>query len=254
MIKKKRRPKFNKRTKSLQEKLKLFVFSVAIISTIILAVWSILKVMESPFLKADVGWTIDKNLPITQDLLQQSIQSLVQDKYQFNVHAIKQILESQPWVAKVQIDNQWFSNDIQIEVISQQIAMRWENIDCKTKQSDCKGYISNTGELFIPKKSVMSRAPLARSKAKQNIITQLYQDYLTYQKQAGAMQIKSFSKTHIDKLTFAPDIHVVLGYQQKQKRLLRFLKVYKKLQNQQVKMQNLTFDMRYPKGFTIKYH
>jgi hypothetical protein len=42
---------------------------------------------------------------------------------------------------------------------------------------------------------------------------QLYQDYQDYQKQAGKMPIKSFSKTHIDQLTFKPNIKVNLGYE-----------------------------------------
>jgi cell division protein FtsQ len=43
------------------------------------------------------------------------------------------------------------------------------------------------------------------------------------------MLIKSFSKTHIDRLVFKPNIKVNLGYQQKNQRLARFLKAYKKL-------------------------
>jgi cell division protein FtsQ len=69
------------------------------------------------------------------------------------------------------------------------------------------------------------------------------------------MLIKSFSKTHIEQLTFEPDIKVILGYQQQQQRLVRFLKAYKELKKKisRKKLNKSTFDMRYPKGFTLKH-
>jgi cell division protein FtsQ len=87
------------------------------------------------------------------------------------------------------------------------------------------------------------------------IVMQLYQDYQDYQKQARKIPIKSYSKTHIDQLTFKPNIKVNLGYQQKKQRLARFLKTYKKLRKKvaRKKLDKATFDMRYPKGFTFKY-
>ncbi|CAC9573307.1 hypothetical protein [uncultured Gammaproteobacteria bacterium] len=256
MAKKKRRSKFNKRTKTRGEKIKPLAISFAILSTIGLIVWGVLSVMESPFLKAKIHWEIDSQLPIAPIVLKKSIHSLTDNKYQFDTDKIKQILEFQPWVAKAHITEQWLSNDIQIKIKSQQIAMRWENNDCKKKKTlHCTGYISNNGELFTPQKTVKSEAPLAHSKAKKEIVMQLYQDYQDYQKQAGKMPIKSFSKTHIDQLIFKPNIKVNLGYQQKKQRLARFLKTYKKLRKKvaRKKLDKATFDMRYPKGFTFKY-
>jgi cell division protein FtsQ len=65
------------------------------------------------------------------------------------------------------------------------------------------------------------------------------------------MLIKSFSKTHIDRLVFKPNIKVNLGYQQKNQRLARFLKAYKKLRKKvaRKRLDKATYDMRYPKGF-----
>ncbi len=252
---KKRKSRFNKRKKSFAEKIKPLIIILAIIATIGLIIWGVLKVMESPFLKAKITWEINDELPITQTKLAESIQSLTNDKYQLDTDTIQEILQSHPWVAKAQITNQRFSNDIQIKILPQQIAMRWESSGCQKKKTPgCTGYISNTGELFQPKKSVESKAPLAHSTAKPEVIAQLYQDYQTYQKQAIKMPIQSFYKTHIDKLVFASDVHVILGYQEKQKRLSRFLKAYKKLQTKKTNLKRSTFDMRYPKGFSLKYH
>ena len=253
---KKRKSRFNKRTKTRGGGIKPFAIGFAILSIIGLIVWGVLRVMESPFLKAEINWEVDSKLPIAQTVLKKSIHSLTDNKYQFDTDKIKQILEFQPWVDKVHITEKWLSNDIQIKIKSQQIAMRWENSDCKKKKApNCTGYISNNGELFIPHKTVKSKAPLARSKAKQEIIIQLYHDYQNYQKQAGGMLIKSFSRTHIDQLIFKPNIKVNLGYQQKKQRLARFLKTYKKLRKKVARKQldKTTYDMRYPKGFTLKY-
>lgn len=253
---KKRKSKFNKRIKTPKEKIKLFVVGFATIGIIVIMAWGVIKVMESSFLKAKITWEMNDTPSITQTTLEKSIQSLTYDKYQFDIDKIKEILQSHPWVTKAQITNKWLSNDIQIQVIPQQIAMRWENIDCKAKAKveNCRGYISNNSELFNPKKIIKSKAPLARSKAKPELIAQLYRDYQQYQNQAGEMTIKLFSKTHIDKLIFEPDVHVILGYQQKQKRLSRFLRAYKKLQDKNIKLESSSFDMRYPKGFSLKYH
>jgi cell division protein FtsQ len=186
MVKKKRRPKFNKRKKTLREKIKPLAISFAVLSIIGLIVWGVLRVMESPFLKAKITWEIDTKLPITQAVLKESVHALTNNKYQFDTDKIKQLLEFQPWVAQAHITKKWLSNDIKIKIKSQQIAMRWENNACKKKQAPhCTGYISNNGELFSPQKTVKSAAPLARSKANPTIVMQLYQDYQNYQKQAG---------------------------------------------------------------------
>ncbi len=254
---KKRKSRLNKRTKTLKAKIKPFAISFAVFSIVCLIIWNVLKIMEGSFLKAEIKWEIDDKLPIAQIVLEKNIHSLIYNKYQFDKNKIKEMLEFQPWVAKAHVTDKWPSNDIKIKIESQQIAMRWENIACKNnKEPNCMGYISNNGELFVPQKIIASKTPLARSKAGQEIIMQFYKDYQSYQEEAGEMLIKSFSRTHIDKLTFKPDIKVVLGYQQKHKRLQRFLKSYKKLKTKikKTKLQYSNFDMRYPKGFAIKYH
>ena len=54
------------------------------------------------------------------------------------------------------------------------------------------------------------------------------------------------------KLTFKPNIKVILGYQQQEQRLGRFLKAYAKLKPSK-KTKQVVFDMRYPKGFAMSY-
>ena len=131
--------------------------------------------------------------------------------------------------------------------------MRWENINCITKnKTNCVGYISTTGELFIPKTMIPSDAVLARSEENQTKIIKLYTDYQDYQILSGDMVITAFSRTNIDQLTFNPNIKVILGYQQQEQRLERFIKAYAKIKPSK-KVKQVTFDMRYPKGFSLSY-
>ena len=254
---KKRNSRYNKRKKLSAKPIKLLIKSLVVLIMLNLGAWGAKRVVNTGFFKAEIKWQIDNKLPITQIMLEKSIHPLIKNEYQLNINEIKQALENQPWIAKVSITaDPLFFNRIKINIDSQQIAMRWENIDCKTNNKpNCTGYISNNGELFIPKKITASDVVLARTKIDRETITLLYQNYQEYQKITGEMLIKSFSKTHIEQLTFEPDIKVILGYQQQQQRLVRFLKAYKELKKKisRKKLNKSTFDMRYPKGFTLKH-
>lgn len=251
---KKHNKNYNTRKKTTTQRLALVIKILSVLIIIAFVVWAAAKTKGAEFLKTKVEWQIDDNLPIAKAILAKKIKPLIENKYQLNLTKIKQALESQPWIAKVHIKRLFF-NTIQINIESRQIAMRWKNTNCKTKNTpNCFGYISNNGILFIPKKKVKSDAVLARSKVDKVIIAQLYQDYQNYLKISEKMRIKSFSKTHIDKLVFKPSIKVVLGYQQKHQRLKRFLKAYKELRKtiSKTKLNRATFDMRYPKAFALK--
>lgn len=251
---KKRYKRYNTRKKTIAQHLTLVVKIFAALVLLSLITWGVPKIKNIDTLKTKIEWQVDNNLPINQSILKTIVQPLIKDKVQLDLIKIKQVLENEPWVVKAYVKRLFF-NAIQINVESQQIAMRWENTECKTEHTpSCSGYISNNGTLFTPQKRVKSDAALARSKADQGIVTQLYQDYQNYQKAVGKMNIKSLSKTHIDQLIFTPNIKVILGCQQKQQRLARFLKVYAKLRKttSKAKLNRATFDMRYPKGFVLK--
>ncbi|SMN10892.1 hypothetical protein SPBRAN_1067 [uncultured Candidatus Thioglobus sp.] len=217
--------------------------------------WGFYQTNMISFFKADIEWEIDKNLPIEQSELKKSVESLTKYQHQLDKDEISQQLKKQSWVEEVNI-NQAFFGTTKINVVARKVAMRWENTTCKTDdKTTCSGYISTHGELFIPKKILELDVPLARSKPDKETIYTLYQDYQYYQRQAEKMPIKVFSKTHIDQLVFKPNIKVNLGYRQKKQRLMRFLKAYKKLRQKVAhkKLDDATFDMRYPKGFSLKY-
>jgi len=250
---KKRSARHNKRKKSITQLLLPIARALPFFAMLAYIVWSILKSNPTEFLKVDIQWNIDERLPITQTVLANKIQPLIQDKYQLDLHQIKQALENESWVSKAHI-NRLFWNSIQIDVETQRIAMRWKNTNCKAKDTaNCTGYISTDGELFTPKKSVVSNAVLALSKQDQMIVSKLYTDYKHYQELSNPMVIKSFSKTNIDQLTLEPNVKVILGYQKQDERLGRFIKAYNKLKKSNSKVKQATFDMRYPKGFALSY-
>lgn len=209
------------------------------------------------FLKADISWDIDPQLPISQSVLSQKIQPLISDSYWLDLQKITQILQQQPWIGRVDIER-ILRNSIKISLESKRVAMRWENVDCQTQtktkitKNNCTGYISTTGTLFIPQQSILKNATLAIAKNDAKIIKKLYQDYQHYQKLSKSMIIRSFSQTHIQKLIFEPNIKVILGAKKQSARLIRFLKAYRKLRKK-TKIKNATFDMRYPKGFSVRY-
>jgi len=218
-----------------------------------LVIWGFFSSNSADLFKVEVHWDIDKTLPIEQQKLNEKIQPLIQDKYQLDLHEIKLVLESEPWVSEVHIERLLW-NSIQIKVRSHQIAMRWEDVHCKSKDKiNCVGYISDQGKLFIPKIIIPSDAVLMRSKPKQAIVNHAYTDFQHYQSSIAPMVIKTFSKTNIDQLTLEPNVKVVLGYQKQKERLERFLKAYKKLEKKRSKVKRATFDMRYPKGFALSY-
>ena len=243
----------NKRQKTPAQLLALLVKAAPFFIILGLIIWGVLSANPAELLKAGVRWDIAKTPPIDLHILKEKIQPLVQDKYQLDLHEIKLALEAEPWVNKADVER-LFWNSIQIKIEFQQIAMRWEHSQCKSKEKiNCIGYISSQGALFIPKKITPSDVILAHSKPDKNTITQLYADFQYYRSSVDPMVIKTFSKTNIDQLTLEPNVTVILGYQKQKERLDRFLRAYSELKKKTKKVKRATFDMRYPKGFALSY-
>jgi Cell division septal protein len=115
--------------------------------------FTVLKSNPTEFLEVNINWDIGQESNVSQKALLNKIQPLIKDKYQLDLHQIRQTLEQDPWVYKAHI-KRLFWNSIRITIDQQKIAMRWKNKqNCKPKQNNnsCIGYISKNGELFIPK-------------------------------------------------------------------------------------------------------
>lgn len=250
---KKYRHRYNQRSKPVVGFFIVISKILAVLAVVALLVWGVVKFTPTEFLKVEVYWHIDKTLPITQAALADKIEPLIKDKYQLDLQQIKHALEAEPWVNNAHI-SRLFWNSIQVKIVAHHIAMGWQNTQCKSKKfTDCKGYISDTGVLFMPKKLIPSAHAVAISKQDKEVVFKLYQDHQRYQIIASPLPIQSFSRTHIDQLIFKSGVKVILGYQQQNERLSKFIKAYNKLKNKNSKVKRATFDMRYPKGFALSY-
>lgn len=251
---KKRNIRHNVRPKPLLHFVKPMIITLLVSIGLGFGVWYLALAKPIGFLKINITWNIDSQLPITATTLKSQIKPLITRTYWLDLNRIKHSLEQNPWVEQANIKRLLW-NRVKISITAKSVAMRWKNPDCKTQNAvkNCTGYVSTSGVLFIPQHHITSTATIALTKPNPAIITQLYKDYQHYQKLANPMIIKSFAQTNIQTLTFKPDIKVVLGTQKQQQRLLRFLKAYKKLRKKTKKAQNATFDMRYPKGFSVRY-
>ena len=91
---KKRSARHNKRKKSITQLLLPIARALPFFAMLAFIVWSILKSNPTEFLKVDIQWNIDERLPITQTVLANKIQPLIQDKYQLDLHQIKQAFDT----------------------------------------------------------------------------------------------------------------------------------------------------------------
>jgi cell division protein FtsQ len=258
----KKRTKRNQRRLSATQQIQRWIKPIILLTLISAIIWGVYQYNPSKLLNVKTNWTIDNTNLVTQKTLEQKIKPLVNKLHQLDLSAIKHKLEQHPWVMKAQV-KRLFLDVIGINITTHQVASYWQNINCKQNQQDnCKGYISKQGKLITPKNlfyhqqndnskqliELQSAYSLAKSKL-------LLTDYQAYQQILNKMKISTFVRSNIDTLTIKPNITVVLGYSQQQQRLQKFTKIYAKLRKKIPlrKLNKATYDMRYPKGFTLKY-
>jgi cell division protein FtsQ len=234
-----------------------------LLAIIALIGWGILHYKPDELLKMQINWTIDEPNLVEQQTLEKQIKPLLNDAYQLDLREIKRELEQHPWVREAQVKRQ-FWDSIQIKITTHKVAAHWENINCQPifKGKNCLGYLTELGKLITPKNLFYQQndetqpfLPLLKSAYDLEKSQTLLADFHTYQTLLAKMKILSFSRSNIDKLTVKPNIHVVLGYNKQHQRLENFVKIYQQLKQKisRKKLGQARFDMRYPKGFTLKY-
>ena len=195
---------------------------------------------SSDLFEPKISWEVDGSLTTETAQYERLIKPLLNNKYLIDLSLLKKKVEQSPWVAKAEV-SRLFWNKIRIAVVKREIAMRWGS----------EGYISNQGVLFKPNLSINSNAPIAIVSEDQ--IEQFYGDYINYQSILGPLIINQFERSHIDQLILKPNVKVILGYQQQEKRLQVFIKAFDKLKGSSKIRKRGIFDMRYPKGFALSY-
>ena len=255
--------KRNRRRLSATQQLKRWVKPVFLLSLIAAITWGVYQYNPSKLLKVEVNWAIDNTNLVTQIALEKQIAPLVNELHQLDLHDIKHELEQHPWVMEAQVKRS-FLDTINIVVTTHEAATRWRNINCQQEQQDinCQGYITIQGRLITPENlfyhqqdghstqlnELQSTHDLEKSEL-------LLVDYQAYQQLLGSMKINTFVRSNIDTLHINPNITIVLGYNQQLQRLQKFIKIYAKLRKKipLEKLKKATYDMRYVKGFTLKY-
>ncbi len=244
----------NRRRKTTWQKLKPFVKATPFVAFIVFLAWQAYNLDTDKLLEVKISWQIDNEDLNPKEQLNKSISGLIVNNYEIDLNKIKKALEKNPWVADAKI-KRLHLDAISINISSQDINMRWKNIECdeKDKLSECVGFVSSKGVLFNPIKSIDSDKPLVISKHNQNKVLQAFKDYKKYQKILKPMVLKTIVKTNIDTLIVHPETTVVLGFDDQEQRLLDFKNAYKQLAKKTAKVRTATFDMRYPKGFSVDY-
>ena len=225
--------------------------------------WSVTHYNPRELLKVNINWTIDRSDLVSKEALEQQIKPLINEDYQLDLHEIKYALEQHPWVQYAQV-KRLFWDAIGINITTHQIATHWQNIACNqtTESKKCQGYITTEGVLITPENlsyqsNNQENEPLALLKSNHNLekSVSLFKDYRAYQTILAEMKILSLARSNIDRLTIKPNMTVILGYNNQQQRLKNFIKIYQKLRQKisLKKLHKMTYDMRYPKGFTLKY-
>ena len=255
--------KRNRRKLSAQQQLKRWLKPSLLLVVFSLLGWNIYHYNPEELLKVDINWNIDNTNLVNQEALKKQIAPLVSESYQLDLQDIKRELEYHPWVLEAKL-KRLFWDTINININTHKIAAYWQNINCEQdlKQSNCRGYITTQGDLITPKNLLYHQEDkklenLIELKSTYNLekSTTLLDDYHAYQYILDDMKINKFIRSNIDSLKIKPNITVILGYSQQQQRLKNFIKIYQKLRQKipLKKLNKATYDMRYSKGFTLKY-
>ena len=253
----------NQHRRSPLQYLKLLLWPLIFTLVISIIVWGNYHYNPSELLKISINWEIDHDYLVNKEALEKQIKPLTDRPYQLDLHEVKEELERHPWVQEAQV-NRLFWDAIQISVITHTIAAHWENVACNQslEQKNCQGYITTQGNLITPENLYYQ----SNDQASENLVIlksdhqlerydSLLEDYRAYQLILSDLKILALTRSNIDRLTIKPNITVVLGYSKQQQRLRDFIKIYHKLR-QKIPLRKLnkaTYDMRYPKGFTLKY-
>lgn len=255
----------HKRKLSLLQQLKAWLKVLLALAIIGFIGWNVYYHNPSELLKikAKINWEIDQIQLVSQQTLEGEISALVNEVYQLNLHDIKYELEQHPWVREAQVKRLFF-DAISIKIITHKTNIHWQNITCKQpfKPKNCQGYITTQGILITPlnlfyhQDNEKSNQPVTlESDYNLEQSNVLLEDYKIYQEILGKFKIQTFVRSNIDSLSIAPNITIVLGYSKQQQRLKNFIKIYNKLKQKisRRKLNKASYDMRYPKSFTIKY-
>ena len=238
---KRRLNRLNKSKQSFDVVLKQWAKKLPYLILIIIIAAVATSLHRSSLFEPKISWSIDEKLTNDTVYYEKLIANLMENKYRINLVEIKEKIESDPWIAKAEVERTYW-NKINISLTAHIVAMQWQD----------SGYISTEGVLFKPLIILESGAPMAV--VSEGGSAEFFKDYLQYQTILEPMLISRFERGKIDKLTILPNIGIILGQKKQQQRLKDFVKAYNHLKQTSRKIRERgVFDMRYAKGFALSY-
>lgn len=161
-----------------------------------------------------------------------------------SVGQLEQGFKSIPWVAKAEVRRSWPAK-LTIKLTEQQPIARW-NAD---------GVVNVAGKVFYPKVGTIPSG-LPQLYGPNNSADEVIDFYQKVNSELKPIKLKatriSLTKRLSWQIWLNDHISVMLGRQQVQQRLLRFIDLYPQLIGKRAKMVEYV-DMRYPNGLAIKW-
>ncbi len=226
--------------------------------TVSALVWSAIKITDPQTLPITKVRALGDFSFVTEEMLhkalsngvgqQQGVKSeidILENKGFFNidVDAIKQRVETMPWVKQASVQRVW-PDTLIIEVVEHKAVAYWGN----------NGLVSEFGKVFYPNKKTYPKA-LPRFVATEGLVENCLRYFNDATEMFAAINLKvmkvKFSPRQALTLTLGNDVELNLGRQNKLYRLQRFTQVYSALSERMTLIERI--DMRYTNGFSVKW-
>ncbi len=170
---------------------------------------------------------------------------ILEDKgfFSIDVDAIKQRVETMPWVKRASVQRVW-PDTLIIEVVEHKAVAYWGG----------KGLVSELGGIFYPDKQTYPKG-LPTFIAAEGLVENCLRYFNDASEMFAAIGLKvlkvKFSPRRALMLTLNNGVQLNLGRQNKLYRLQRFAQVYSTLRGRMSLIERI--DMRYTNGFSVKW-
>ncbi len=163
--------------------------------------------------------------------------------FNIDVDAIKQRVETMPWVKQASVQRVW-PDTLIIEVIEHKAVAYWGD----------SGLVSELGAIFYPAKETYPKK-LPRFVATESLVENCLRYFNDASEMFSAINLKvlkvKFSPRQALTLALDNGVELILGRQNKLYRMQRFAQVYSTLIDRIALIERI--DMRYTNGFSVKW-
>lgn len=230
---------------------------------IAVVVWSVIKINDPQTLPITKVRALGDFSFVTEEMLHKSLSQGIKEQrvnaktntkaeidilenkgfFNIDVDAIKQRVETMPWVKKASVQRVW-PDTLIIEVVEHKAVAYWGE----------RGLVSELGEIFYPDKKTYPKE-LPQFVATKGLVKNCLRYFNDASEMFAAINMKvlkvKFSSRQALTLTLDSGVELSLGRQNKLYRLQRFTQVYLTLSERMSLIERI--DMRYTNGFSVKW-